>query len=82
VPKPKTTISVTEVTIVTGKTKSIRLNLDGRIVNVPVDESVYAYFKDQFLRENPTQLQKKRFATIMNVLRAAYVKGISDGKKS
>ena len=79
--KSETTISVTEVTFVHGKTKSIRVKLDGNYVNIPVDETVYAYFNEQFLRTNPTALQKKKFATIMNVLRAAYQKGKADGKK-
>ncbi|HSA34151.1 MAG TPA: hypothetical protein P5077_10530 [bacterium] len=73
-----TVINVTEVTIVKGKTKDIRINFDGSDVKIPVDESVYAYFQQQFFRENPTALQRKRFATVMNVLRAAYLKGRED----
>jgi hypothetical protein len=80
--KKEVTISVTEITVVQGKKKSVRINIDGQTVNVPVDESVFTYFKEQFIRENPTPLQKKRFATVMNVLRAAYLKGLADGKNS
>jgi hypothetical protein len=76
------TVNITEVTIGVGKTKSIKLNVNGKDISIPVDEAVNAYFYAQFWRENPTPLQKKRFATLMNVLRAAYLKGVSDGKKS
>jgi hypothetical protein len=74
-------VNVTEVTIVTGKKKNIRVNIGGTNVNIPVDESVHAYFTEQFSRQNPTQLQRKKFATAMNLLKAAYLKGFSDGKK-
>jgi hypothetical protein len=58
------------------------VNIGGVSVNIPVDEEVHAYFKEQFLRQNPTPLQRRKWATIMNVLQAAYLKGFSDGKKS
>ena len=63
------TINITEVTFVSGKTKNIRVNIDGQAVQIPVDEAVYAYFDEQFLRKNPTALQRKRFGTLMNALR-------------
>lgn len=75
------TISVAEVTLTKGKKKSIRINVDGQNVNIPVDEQIYAYFNEQFLRPNPTNIQRKRFATIMNVLRSAYLKGVNDGRR-
>ncbi len=75
------TISVAEVTLTKGKKKSIRINVDGQNVNIPVDEQIYAYFNEQFLRPNPTNIQRKRFATIMNILRSAYLKGVNDGRK-
>jgi len=71
-------VSYTEVTFVSGKKKNIRLKLDDQIVQIPVDEDVYAYFSEQFLRQNPTPAQRKRFATVMNVVRAAYLKGKED----
>ena len=75
------TINLTEVTVVSGKTKNIRVNINGKNVFIPVDENVYAYFQDQFSREHPSALQRKKFATVMNLLRAAYLKGLSDGAK-
>ncbi len=75
------TFSVSEVTISQGRKKSIRINVDGQNVNIPVDESIYAYFKEQFLRTNPTDGQRKKFGTIMNVLRSAYLKGVGDGRR-
>jgi hypothetical protein len=75
-------INVTEVTLVTGKKKNVRVKIGGVDVNIPVDEGVHAYFKEQFLRQNPTPLQRRKFATIMSLLQAAYLKGFSDGKKA
>ena len=77
----KITIQFSEVTITSGKMKSIRIKIDGKDVYIPVDEAVYAYFEEQFLRKNPTPLQRKKFATITNVLRSAYIKGIEDAQK-
>ena len=75
------TINVTEVTVVTGKKNRIRVNINGLDVHIPADQGVYAYFHEQFSRAQPTELQRKKFATIMNLLRAAYLKGVSDGEK-
>ena len=68
--------------IESGKQRHIQVNVDGNKVRIPVDETVYAYFNEQFLREHPTTQQEKKFATIMNVMRAAYLKGIEDGRKT
>ena len=66
-------ISVTEITIKSGKTATINFDLDSRRVSVPVDAEVKAYFNSQFVRSNPTSQQRKRFSTLMDVLRAAYL---------
>lgn len=80
--KDEVTVSITEITLTTGRKKNIRVTVDDKVVNIPVDEAVYAYFHEQFFRSNPTSLQSKRFATLMNMLRAAYKKGLSDGARS
>lgn len=80
--KEQVKVSVTEVTITSEKKKNIRIPVDGTDILIPVDETVYAYFHEQFLRENPTPLQRKRYATITNILREAYLKGVKDGKSS
>ncbi|MFH1830173.1 MAG: hypothetical protein ABH871_05300 [Pseudomonadota bacterium] len=77
----KVNIEISEVTILEGKSKTIDVKVNDKVVHVPMDKAVYAYFKEQFLRKNPTAQQRKKFATIMNVLRSAYIKGLSDGKK-
>jgi hypothetical protein len=76
--KPDITVSITEITVTGGKKKNIRLNVDGQNVNVPVDEAVYAHWQEQFVRASPTPAQRKRFSTFMNVVRAAYQKGLKD----
>jgi hypothetical protein len=74
-------ISVTEVTILTGRTKGFCLDVDNTQVTVPIDETLFANYQNQFWRENPTAQQKKKFGTLMSLLRAAYRKGVADGKK-
>ena len=72
-------ISLTEITITSGKKATITFDLDSRKVSVPIDAEVKAYFDSQFVRSNPTPQQRKRFSTLMNLLRAAYLKGRDDG---
>jgi hypothetical protein len=72
-------MTITEVTMVSGKIKYIRIKLDGKDVRIPIDEAIYAYFKSQFFRDNPTPNQKKRFATLMQLLKAAYLHGLEEG---
>ena len=79
---PSVTVTVTEVSVSSGKKKAIRVKINDRDVHIPVDEAVYAYFNEQFTRPTPTPQQKKRFATLMNLLRAAYLKGHEDGSGS
>jgi hypothetical protein len=76
-------ITITETTVRFGSKpeKYIRVNIDSRQVAIPVDAAVYAYWNEQFLRKNPTTMQKKRFATFMNVIRAAYLQGVQYGKQ-
>ncbi len=59
--------------------RHIRLEIHSRIVSIPVPDDVYAYWHEQFVRTNPTPAQRKRFTTLMNLLRAAYGKGLNDG---
>jgi hypothetical protein len=59
--------------------RHIRLEIDSRIISVPVPDDIYAYWHEQFVRPNPTPTQKKRYTTLMNLLRAAYTKGQKDG---
>jgi len=75
------TVNVTEVTMTGGRKKGIRINVDGNNVVIPVDEAIYVYFTEQFLRDNPTAMQRRKFATIMNILRSAYLKGVADGRR-
>lgn len=74
-------VSVTEVTFSSGRHQRqefIRLEVDGASVQIPVSAEIKAYWNEQFVRPNPTPLQQRRFATFMNVMRAAYKKGRED----
>jgi hypothetical protein len=77
----QTTISVTEITVLSGKTKGFKLTVDGEDVTIPVDESLFTNYMNQFHRENPTAQQRRKFATLLNLMRQAYKKGLRDGKK-
>ncbi len=80
---PKTLkLSITEVTIVSGKTSRIYLDIDGRKVGITVPAELKAYFDAQFSRPNPTPQQKKKYATLMNLMRAAYLQGKADHKQA
>ena len=78
---PSQVISITEVTVVSGKTARIQFDLDGSRVSIVVPIEVKAHFDEQFSRTNPTTLQKKKYATVMNLMRAAYKQGKKDGSK-
>jgi len=69
------TVSITEVTFSRGPEKHIRVEIDGQVVRIPVTDEVYAYWQEQFVRPNPTHQQRKRFGTLMSVVRAAYLEG-------
>ena len=79
--KPKSvtySVSVTEVTVTTGRSSKINLIVDGKQVSIAIPAEVKAYFDGQFSRPHPTELQKKKYATIMNLMRAAYLQGRKD----
>jgi hypothetical protein len=71
-------MSITEVTIHTGKTKTFKLDIDGANVSIPVDDALFVNYQNQFYRPNPTPQQRVRFATLLNLMRAAYEQGKRD----
>lgn len=75
------TYSVTEVTVVSGKTSKIKVKIDGKDVAITVPSDVKAHFDEQFSRPNPTHQQKKKYATLMSLMRAAYLQGQEDAEK-
>jgi hypothetical protein len=77
----KITHSITEITFTTGRQAKIEFDLDGRRVSIPVTGEIKAYFDAQFSRSNPTPLQRRKYATVMNLLRAAYLAGRADAKR-
>jgi hypothetical protein len=77
----KTQISITTVTVNAPTKKRVDLRINDRLVSIPVDADLYAYFKSRFVRQNPSQKQKSEYATLMRLMSAAYLKGCEDGKK-
>jgi hypothetical protein len=75
------TVSITEVTMLVGKKKAFKLKVDDRTVTIPVDEAIFTNYQNQFYREKPTPQQRRKFTTLMNLMRAAYKQGVKDGRK-
>jgi len=75
------TVSITEVTVLIGKNKGFKLNVDGQTVTIPVDEAVFTNYQNQFYRDNPTKQQQQKFATLLNLMRSAYKQGKKDAGK-
>ena len=73
------TFQFTEITFVTGRTKDFKLSIDGQQVNIPVPEDIFAHLQNQFMSKKTTPQQKQRYATMINLVRAAYKKGFADG---
>jgi len=73
-------VSITEVTILAGKKRTFKLVVDGKNVSIPVEAETFANYQNQLWRENPTPKQKKVFATVMRLMRDAYIKGYQDGE--
>jgi len=78
---PDTRVSITDITILSGKKKGFKLNVNGTDVTISVDEAVFAHYQNQFVRKNPTDLQRKAFSTLMALMRAAYVQGRDDARR-
>jgi predicted metal-dependent hydrolase len=58
-----------------GATATINLPVDGQTVKITVPKEVKAHFTNQFVRANPSKLQKQKYTTLMSLLRAAYKAG-------
>ena len=72
---------MTEVTVISGKTTKLNLIINDQKVSITIPVELKAYFDDQFSRPNPSALQKKKYATVMNLMKAAYIQGQRDARK-
>lgn len=77
--KKEIRIGVSEEVLFTGDSSDIHVRVDSRDVRIPISRELKAYFKEQFVRSSPSRAQRGRWATLMNLLRAAYRKGRNDG---
>jgi hypothetical protein len=68
-------ITIEETTVRSGASAEIEIFIDDKKVKIMVPKEVKAHFTNQFARPNPTPLQKKRYITLMSLLRAAYKAG-------
>jgi len=61
--------------------KDIRVRVNGHEVLIPVSESVYVHFQEQFLGAPRSQPKHKRRTTLMKISEAAYLKGRQDERE-
>ena len=73
--------SITEITVLTGRKKAFKLNVNGVDVRIPVDQALFAQYQNKFVRVLPTRKQRNAFTTLIGLMRAAYEKGWKDGKR-
>lgn len=57
---------------------TLNLRIGDETIRVPISRELKAYFEEQFVRPNPTPQQRRRYSTLMNLLRSAYMKGRQD----
>ena len=54
----------------------IRIVIDDEVIFVPVSDEVYAHFRGEFARRNPSDHQQLLYATVMKLMVAAYKEAI------
>ena len=79
---PDTHVRSTDVKVPTGKKKKVKLNVNGVDITIHVPEALFAHYQNQFVRQYPTEKQRNMFATLMSLMRAAYLKGCEDAGKN
>jgi hypothetical protein len=60
--------------------QKIQIRNGNKIVEVPVEQSIYSNFHNQFSRKNPGELFQKRYKTLTKLMLAAYLHGLAEGK--
>jgi len=77
--KEQLIINYTEITVINGKTKYIKVNIGDKNMQIPVDESTYVQFQEQFSRPNPSPAQKKKYSTVLKIAEHAFLEGYKLG---
>jgi hypothetical protein len=62
--------------------KEIEVRIGDIVKRVPVTSTDYDNFKSSFLRHAPTELQRRNYRTIMNLLRSTYEHAFREGLES
>ena len=75
--------SVTEYSVRFDQSKQsyLKLRVDGQELKIPVAPETRAYFQKEFVRENPSKLQREKYTTVMKLMVAAYKQGVVDAGK-
>ena len=59
---------------------TIEVDIDKKIVSIPVSSALRTNFLNQFVRDAPSQLQRNRYRTLMSLIVAAYRAGQAAGQ--
>jgi hypothetical protein len=78
---PDAHVSITEFTVPSGDKWELSLNIDGASLTVPIDQALFRQYRNHFAKKSPTAKHRKELATLLRLMRAAYLKGYQDGKK-
>ncbi len=75
----KEVIVRTELRIGADTRSSMQVKVDERVVTIPIPTAVKTAFTIQFVRPNPSKPQREKYQTIMQLVAAAYLRGLQDG---
>lgn len=67
-------------TVAAEKETTIRVDVNGQNIDIPVNGVLYAHYQNQFKKHKPTTAQWMRHKTLQQLMRAAYLKGLEDAK--
>lgn len=76
-PSQSVTMVIQETRVTVGRTANINFDIDGERVSLKVPTEIKAHFMEQFVRNNPTALQRRKYATVMSLIREAYKAGLN-----
>ncbi len=79
--RPSVTMVIQETRVTVGKTANISFDIDDQRVTIKVPAETKAHFTEQFVRPNPTALQRRKYATVMALIRAAYKAGLASSRE-
>jgi hypothetical protein len=68
-------VSLTKLVVHSTQKPTVIIKVDGRDTKIPVSSALKADFTNQFVRPNPSALQKRKFRTLKALMASAYAAG-------